>query len=270
MNNHPSIILVSPQLGENIGAAARCMLNFGLTDLRIITPRDGWPNPKAVDMAKGAKEVINNAKIFDSLADATFDITKLYATTARTRDMEKPVYSAHETAEEIIKNSGKSAIMFGAERSGLSNEDITLADAICSIPVAPIYTSLNLAQAVNITCYEWFKNSIDCTHTDQTSHAEFIPASSLTSQKILKQVQDDEKNVINKEIDNSNSSQLATKEDIAKLFEHLETELDKTDFFKVADKRPKMVVNIRNIFSRNNLTEQEVRTLRGIIKSLTK
>jgi tRNA/rRNA methyltransferase len=255
MQNHPTIILVSPQLGENIGAAARCMLNFGLTDLRIITPRDGWPNPKAVDMAKGAGEVIKNAKIFQSLADATFDITKLYATTARTRDMEKPVYTANEAAEAIIKNSGKSAIMFGAERSGLSNEDITLADGICVIPVAPIYTSLNLAQAVNIICYEWFINK----QTEKNRHAEFISASHLESKEIPKQVQDDEIN-----------PQLATKEDIAKMFEHLESELDKTDFFKVADKRPKMVVNIRNIFSRNNLTQQEVRTLRGIIKSLTK
>jgi tRNA/rRNA methyltransferase len=258
MNNHPTIILVSPQLGENIGAAARCMLNFGLTDLRIITPRDGWPNPKAVDMAKGAGEVIKNAKIFQSLADANSDITKLYATTARTRDMEKPVYTANEVAEAIIKNSGKSAIMFGAERSGLSNEDITLADGICVIPVAPIYTSLNLAQAVNIICYEWFINT-NYKQNEQSRHTEFISASSSTSKEIPKQVQDDEIN-----------PQLATKEDIAKMFEHLESELDKTDFFKVADKRPKMVVNIRNIFSRNNLTQQEVRTLRGIIKSLTK
>lgn len=234
--NHPAIILVSPQLGENIGAAARCMLNFGLTDLRIITPRDGWPNPKAVDMAKGAKEVIKNAKIFQSLADATFDITKLYATTARTRDMVKQIYTPSEVAESIIKNSGKSAIMFGAERSGLNNEDITLADGICEIPVAPIYTSLNLAQAVNIICYEWFIGHSKSSTTQPTP----------------------------------DNIQLATKEDIARMFEHLESELDKTDFFKVADKRPKMVINIRNIFSRNNLTEQEVRTLRGIIKSLTK
>ncbi|PIR39644.1 MAG: rRNA methyltransferase [Alphaproteobacteria bacterium CG11_big_fil_rev_8_21_14_0_20_39_49] len=235
MSDNPVIILIAPQLGENIGAAARSMLNFGLTDLRIVNPRDGWPNPKAVDMAKGAKEVIKKARIFTSLKDATHDITRLYATTARTRDMVKKVYDARETAANMIQNNGKSAIMFGPERSGLNNDDITLADAVSIIPVAPIYTSLNLAQAVNIMCYEWFMA------TSERSDAE-----------------------------NANDNQgLATKEEVADLFEHLESELDKTDFFRVEHKRPKMVRNIRNIFSRNDLTEQEVRTLRGIIKSLT-
>ncbi|MDA0780720.1 MAG: RNA methyltransferase [Rickettsiales bacterium] len=233
MPDKPVIILIAPQLGENIGAAARGMLNFGLTDLRIVNPRDGWPNPKAVDMAKGAKDVIKKARIFTSLKDATHDITRLYATTARTRDMVKKVYDARETAANIIQNNGKSAIMFGPERSGLNNDDITLADAVSIIPVAPIYTSLNLAQAVNIMCYEWFVATSECSNGV------------------------------------SDSQGFATKEEVANLFEHLETELDKTDFFRIEDKRPKMVRNIRNIFSRNDLTEQEVRTLRGIIKSLT-
>jgi tRNA/rRNA methyltransferase len=235
MSNKPAIILVAPQLGENIGAAARGMLNFGLTDLRIVNPRDGWPNPKAVDMSKGAKEVIRSAEIFSSLKDATHDITKLYATTARPRDMVKKVYNAKQTACDIHENDGKSAIMFGPERSGLNNDDITLADAVSIIPVSPVYTSLNLAQAVNIMCYEWF---------------------------VAKNDENEGKS--------EDSDSLSTKQDIANLFEHLESELDKTDFFKIKDKRPKMVRNIRNIFSRNNLTEQEVRTLRGIIKSLTK
>ncbi len=236
-NSKPAIILIAPQMGENIGAAARGMLNFGLTDLRIVNPRDGWPNPKAVDMAKGAKSVIHEAQIFTSLKDATHDITRLYATTARTRDMVKQEYNARETALEMLKNDGKSAIMFGPERSGLTNDDITLADAVAIIPVAPIYTSLNLSQAVNIMCYEWFVAKAESDSDGSASPSE--------------------------------GSQLATKEELANLFEHIESELDKTDFLRVADKRPKMVRNIRNIFSRNDLTEQEVRTLRGIIKSLT-
>jgi len=234
--NNPAIILISPQLGENIGAAARVMLNFGLTDLRIVTPRDGWPNPKAVDMAKGAKEVIKNAQVFDSLAEATTDINRLYATTARPRDMIKPVVTPRKCAEEITTNAQRSAIMFGPERSGLNNDDITLADAIAAIPVAPIYTSLNLAQAIAIMCHEWFSAK------DETAAKEM-------------------------ELGNYG---LAPKNEIANFFEHLESELDKTDFFKVEDKRPKMVRNIRNIFSRADLTDQEVRTLRGVIKSLTK
>jgi len=237
MKNKPAIILVSPQLGENIGAAARVMLNFGIDDLRLVTPRDGWPNPKAVDMAKGAKKVIENARVFESLADATFDINHLYATTARTRDMIKPTLTAKKTAQDIIShsNSGeRSAIMFGPERTGLENEHITLAEAITYIPVAPEYTSLNLAQAVSITCYEWFSAGDD------------------TPEQI---------------VDIGNLKQ-ASKEELAHLFKHLESELDNTDFFKLPDKRPKMVNNIRNIFSRANLTDQEVRTLRGIIRSL--
>lgn len=237
IDNKPAVILIAPQMGENIGAAARGMLNFGLTDLRIVNPRDGWPNPKAVDMAKGAKDVIKNAKIFTSLKDATHDITRLYATTARTRDMVKKEYDARQTAAEILKNYGKSAIMFGPERSGLNNDDITLADAVTIIPVAPIYTSLNLSQAVNIMCYEWFVAQSESAVVDAD--------------------------------DGNQANHLATKEDLANLFEHLESELDKTDFLKIPDKRPKMVRNIRNIFSRNDMTEQEVRTLRGIIKSLT-
>jgi tRNA/rRNA methyltransferase len=239
MKNKPSIILIQPQLGENIGAAARVMLNFGLTDLRIVSPRDGWPNPKAVDMAKGAKDVIKNAQVFDSLKNASHDIHRIYATTARPRDMVKTVFTPRKCIEEVNKHSNngeKCAIIFGPERSGLSNDDIVFADAITSIPVAPEYTSLNLAQAVSLLCYEWFSSN------DQTKDEEF-------------------------ELGNS---KIASKQEIANMFEHLEKELDNTDFFKLPDKRPKMVRNIRNIFIRANLTDQDVRTIRGIIKSLTK
>lgn len=236
---NPSIILISPQLGENIGAAARVMLNFGLNDLRIVTPRDGWPNPKAVDMAKGAKSVVQSAQIFESLKDATHDIHKLYATTARPRDLVKTVITPRKCAFEITKSASKqenSAIMFGPERSGLANDELVLADSIATIPVGPEYTSLNLAQAISIMCYEWFSAN-DKTPQEDLSYGK---------------------------------SKSASKEEVINMFEHLESELDKSDFFKIKDKRPKMVHNIRNMFARAKLSDQDVRTLRGIIKSLTK
>ncbi|MDB2414852.1 RNA methyltransferase [Rickettsiales bacterium] len=239
MNDYnPAIILIAPQMGENIGAAARSMLNFGLTDLRIVNPRDGWPNPKAVDMAKGAKSVIKSAQIFTSLKDATTDIKKLYATTARPRDLVKPVLTPRKTADEIIfnqNNKNKSAILFGCERSGLDNEAIAVSDAITIVPVSELYTSLNLAQAVTIMCYEWF--------VTQDATPDIISA--------------------------SKKSDLANKEDVVKLLEHLEGELDKSGFLRVKEKRPRMVNNIRGIFTRAQLTDQDVRTLRGIIRSLT-
>ena len=257
MNHKPCIILISPQMGENIGSAARVMMNFGLSDLRIVTPRDGWPNPKAVDTAKWAKPVIEAAQVFDSLKDATFDISKLYATTARSRDMVKPVATARQTAQEILSHKGKSAIMFGAERTGLENKDISLADKITVIPVSKEYSSLNLAQAVSIICYEYFHNIYEESDNidDDLPICSDLPGFS-ESNKL-------------KEIDLGKSN-AATKHDVAKMFEHLEKELDEGDFFKVPDKRAKMIINIRNIFARANLTDQDVRTLRGIIKSLTR
>lgn len=225
-------------MGENIGAAARVMLNFGITDLRLVNPRDGWPNPKAEDMAKSAKQVLDNAQVFSSLADASHDIHRLYATTARPRDMVKTVVTPRKCAEEIRiheQNGEKCAIIFGPEQSGLDNEDIALSDKIVTIPVSPLYTSLNLAQASSLLCYEYF------TSGDQT------PPEKLELGKYG----------------------LASKQEIAKMLEHLEGELDRTEFFKAKNKRPGMVKNIRNMFIRANLTEQDVRTLRGIIKSLT-
>lgn len=230
----PAIILVNPQLGENIGAAARVMLNFGLDDLRLISPRDGWPNQSAVDTAKSAVKVIENAKVFSSLKDACHDITELYATTARPRDMVKNVVTPRKCAENIRKAGGRSAIMFGPERSGLSNDDIVLADSICTIPVSDEYTSLNLAQAVSIISYEWF------TFADKTPEEEF----------------------------DIGDLAFATKEEIAGFLSHLESELDKTDFFKIPDKKPKMLRNLSNLFIRARLTDQDVRSLRGVIRSL--
>lgn len=232
-----AIILVGPQMGENIGAAARVMLNFGLTDLRIINPRDGWPNPKAEDMSAGALDVIKNAKIFDNTADALEDITHLYATTARSRDMVKPVYTPRTAIDEIttLPAKQKAAILFGAERSGLNNEDVTLAKGIITIPVAPIYTSLNLAQAVCVVCYEYAAAASNDTPLQDPAHTK--------------------------------APTVATAREVDDTLRDLETALDKTEFFRVPEKKPRMIQNIRNMFTRNSYTEQEIRTLRGIIRS---
>ncbi len=233
----PAIILVKPQMGENIGAAARVMLNFGFTDLRIINPRDGWPNPKAEDMSAGAIEVIQQAKVFEKTADALEDITHLYATTARLRDMIKPIYTPRATSKEIasLPKHAKAAIMFGAERSGLENSDVILANAVVTIPVAPVYASLNLAQAVCLLCYE-------CSVALQGDSATSICEVDAT---------------------------LATRREIDDTLTHLEATLDKTDFFRVPEKRPRMMKNIRNMFTRHALSEQEIRTLRGMIKAFS-
>lgn len=235
----PAIILVKPQMGENIGAAARVMLNFGFTDLRIVAPRDGWPNPKAEDMSAGALDVIKNAKIYDNTADALEGITHLYATTARMRDMVKPTFSPRQTSKEILtlSNPTQAAIMFGAERSGLENSDVTLANAVVTIPVAPIYASLNLAQAVCVICYEIAAAMAeDGTQTPTINEAEHP---------------------------------LANRREIDDTLTHLEETLDKTAFFRVAEKKPRMLKNIRNMFTRHHYTVQEIRTFRGMVKSFS-
>ncbi len=229
--NKPVIILVNPQMGENIGAAARAMLNFGIDDLRIVNPRDGWPNHKAEEMSAGAIDVINNAQIFEKLEDAVKDIEFLYATTIRKRDMVKPVISSAELSNNI-KHNIKIGFIFGGEKSGLSNKDITIADNILTIPVGKEYTSLNLAQSVAIICYEWLK-TID-----------------------------------NKNHDFGVDRDLAKKESVMLFLDHLLSELEESNFFKVDEKKAKMTDNIVNIFTRIGLTEQEVRILRGVIRGL--
>jgi tRNA/rRNA methyltransferase len=234
MRNSLAIILLNPQMGENIGAAARVMHNFALNDLRLVAPRDGWPNEKAVEMSAGAKNLINNAKIFDNVADALHDVQYAAITTARHRDMNKNVLSPKELHNKIAdKNNEKCAIIFGPERSGVTNEDISWANDIVSIEVNPEYSSLNLAQAVAVLCYE-------CS----TKSGEMINKTS--------------------------AKQIATKDELKNFYMHLEESLDESDFFKVADKRLKMTHNIRNIFNRSDLTTQEVNILHGIIKALKK
>jgi tRNA/rRNA methyltransferase len=153
----PVIVLVRPQLGENIGKAARAMLNFGLTDLRLVAPRDGWPNPAAGPAASGADDVLQHAQVFETTAEAVADCAHVYASTVRKRDVTKPVLTPQETAGEIVRNHGRSAILFGPERSGLETDDVALARAIVTVPVNPQFRSLNLAQAVILCAYEWSK-----------------------------------------------------------------------------------------------------------------
>src|SRR5690606_6986548 len=151
----PLIVLVRPQLGENIGKAARAMLNFGLTEMRLVAPRDGWPNPSAGPAASGADLVLERAQVFGSVAEAVADCAHVYATTVRKRGVTKPVLTPEQTAREIVSREGRSAFLFGPERSGLETEDVALARAIVTVPINPDFGSLNLAQAVILCAYEW-------------------------------------------------------------------------------------------------------------------
>ena len=234
----PAIILVRPQLGENIGAAARAMFNFGLVDMRLVAPRDGWPNPKAVSMAAGAVPVLDRVRVFDTTEEAIADLTLIYATTARDRDMRKRVATPRLVASELVSFPGdirKTGILFGAERAGLTNEDVALARDIIEIPANPGFSSLNLAQAVLIMGYEIFG-------------ARANPAAERAA---------------------AEEGTLAESSDVLGFFEHLEGALDASGFLFPPEKRPSMVRNLRNLFHRAALTDQEVRTLRGVVKSLT-
>ncbi len=153
----PIIILVRPQLGENIGKAARAMLNFGLAEMRLVAPRDGWPNPSAGPAAAGADTVLENAQVFDTVGEATADCAHVYATTVRRRGVVKPVITPETAAADMRGNAGRSAILFGAERSGLDSDDVALARSIITVPINPEFASLNLAQAVILIAYEWSK-----------------------------------------------------------------------------------------------------------------
>jgi tRNA/rRNA methyltransferase len=156
----PVIVLVHPQLGQNIGKAARAMLNFGLTELRLVAPRDGWPNPDAGPAASGADQVLEQAAVFDSVAEAIADCAHVYASTVRRRDLVLPVLTPETMAAEIHGSGGRSAILFGPERSGLETEDVALSNAIVTVPINPEFGSLNLAQAVILLAYEWSKQAL--------------------------------------------------------------------------------------------------------------
>lgn len=232
----PAVILVEPQLGENIGTAARAMFNCGLTDLRLVKPRDGWPSEKARSAASGADPVLDQAQLHPSLEDAVGDLQHVYATTARDRDMVKRVVTPRQAAAEMraLMGQGRACgLLFGPERMGLLNDHLALADTVITVPLNPAFSSLNLAQAVLLVGYEWF------TAADATPAAEL----------------------------QTGDSEPATKEELQRFFEHLEEELDRNGFLRNIEKRPSMVRNIRNLFQRAQCTEQELRTLHGVITS---
>lgn len=237
--NGPAVILVNPQLGENIGAAARAMLNFGLTDLRLVAPRDGWPNPASEATSAGAIDVLGGAKVFETTADAVADLNFLLAATARRRELEIPVIGTGEVGARLHGLSGegrKCGILFGPEKAGLKNEDVVLCDHILTYPINPAFHSLNLAQAVGVFGYIW--KSAETTAPPDTFDV--------------------------------GDSEPASREDLIRMFEHLEDELDKAGFFFPRDKKVLMSRNIRAPFTRAKMSAQEVRTFRGVIKALAK
>ncbi|MSP66761.1 MAG: RNA methyltransferase [Alphaproteobacteria bacterium] len=233
----PAIILVEPQLGDNIGAAARAMFNFGLIDLRLVRPRDGWPNVRAVVSASGADTVVDGVRVFATVAAAVADLRFLLATTARPRHLAKPVVTPAEAARALREAAagGRAAgILFGAERRGLVNEDLGLADAILTVPINPAFASLNIAQAVLLVAYEWYQAQATAP-ASATLPLDQTPAS---------------------------------KADLEGLFQHLEQALEVAGFFRPPERRPSMVLNLRAMLLRAGLREQEVRTLRGVIAAL--
>ena len=232
-----AVILVEPQLGENIGMVARAMANFGLRELRLVRPRDGWPSDKARAAASGADWVIDGVKLFDTTEAAVADLGVVHATTARPREMAKPVLTPHESGAALVERLAggeRAGLMFGAERSGLDNEDVALCDAIIQIPTSPDFASLNLAQSVLLVGYEIFRLTNE--RGGRPRKAELPP--------------------------------VAAKADVMRLFEHLEGELDKVGFLHPPEKRPVMVRNLRTIFLKAGLTDQEVRSLRGVVRAL--
>jgi tRNA/rRNA methyltransferase len=234
VENLPAIILVRPQLGENIGKAARAMLNFGLTDLRLVAPRDGWPNPDAGPAASGADIVLEKARLFDSIADAIADCSHVYATTVRKRGVTKPVVTPAEAAQTIHADPGRSAILFGPERSGLESDDVAIARTIITVPINPEFGSLNLAQAVILCAYEWSKG----VSLAQPPATEINPS--------------------------------APQDELDGLIGHLETLLDKAGYFFPPDRVPTSKRTLRTLITKPGWDSQEVRTLRGILSALEK
>lgn len=233
----PVVILVEPQLGENIGSAVRAMGNFGLTRLRIVNPREGWPNPKAVTFASGADRILEEAQIFPDLRAAIADLNFVAAATARERGMQKSVIGADDFAVEAgtrIAGGETVGLLIGRERTGLYTEEVSLADVILTLPVNPAFASLNLGMAVAVIAYEWFK------------HAS---GGALPFQQ-------------------PDRYPIADKADLLAFFEHVEHELDAALFFRSPEKKPVTIRNIRNIFHRVGLTRQDIATLHGMVTAL--
>ncbi|MBF0562377.1 MAG: RNA methyltransferase [Alphaproteobacteria bacterium] len=234
----PVIILVAPQLAENIGTAARAMLNCGLTELRLVQPRQSQVAPKALAASSGADALLTEARLFDTVEAAVADLQRVYATTARRREMTRPVMVPRHAVAELrayCHRGDRCGILFGPERTGLTNDEVSLADVVIEAPLNPAFSSLNLAQAVLVVSYEWYQ-------------------SGLGDQPIMELP--------------FHGGRLATRDELFNLFAHLERELIACGFLRVVDKRPSMMRNIRTMFERAGLTAQEARTLHGIIKEL--
>ena len=233
----PCVILVEPQLADNIGAAARAMANFGLSRLRLVNPREGWPAERAWVMASGAHRILDQVQVYDSVEAAIGDLNYVFATTARAHDQAKPVVdavAAAQIASEKVAAGESVGLMFGRERNGLENEEVALADSIITLPVNPSFASLNLAQAVVIVAYEWFK---------------LISGGKLPFEMPRK-------------------SEAAPREQLLGFFRNLERELEKVEFFRPPDKRETMQINLRNILSRMQPTQQDIQTLSGVIMAI--
>ncbi len=231
----PVIVLVNPQLGQNIGAAARAMANFGLAELRLVDPRDGWPNEDARANAAKADHIIEGVQVFDNLREAIADLSFVFATTARQREMLKPVRGPDEAADELRVRHTRGervGILFGRERWGLESVEVALANEIVTFPVNPAFASLNISQAVLLMSYEWMR-----------SGSAELPIGEPPSLP-------------------------ARKEDLFGLFDHLEEVLDRENYFRPPHKRATMVENLRNIFQKAQLSQQEIHALRGVVATL--
>lgn len=234
ISQRPVIVLVRPQLGENIGKAARAMLNFGLTEMRLVEPRDGWPNPSAGPASAGADVVLESARVFSSTAEAVADCAHVYATTVRKRGVTKPVVTPEVAAQQIHTQPGRSAILFGPERSGLETDDVALARAILTVPINPEFASLNLAQAVILVAYEWSKREALVSPTIE----ELLPP--------------------------------APQEELDGMIGQLEAMLEPKGYFLPADRNATTRRNLRTVLTKPGWNHLEVRTLRGVLSHLTK
>lgn len=228
----PVMVLVRPQLGQNIGKAARAMLNFGLSEMRLVAPRDGWPNPDAGPAASGADAVLKHAKLFTTTAEAIADCSTVFASTVRRRDLVMPVVNPSEMADQVCAAAGRSAILFGPERSGLETEDVALANAIVTVPINPEFGSLNLAQAVILLAYEWSKRS---------------ELAQPTSKEVEPQ---------------------APQGEIEALIRHLDEELNGKGYFHPPSRTQATRNTIRTIFTKTGWSSREVKAVRGIIRAL--
>jgi tRNA/rRNA methyltransferase len=229
---NPAIVLVRPQLGENIGKAARAMLNFGLTDLRLVAPRDGWPNPSASPAAAGADRVLADARVYPTVQEAIADCRYVYATTVRKRELWKPVVTPEAAGREMRERGFQQAVLFGPERSGLETDEVAIAHAILTVPVNPAFGSLNLAQAVLLVAYEWFK-AADATPASQT---DYDPP--------------------------------AAHEALEGLVGHVDGALEAAGYYNVPSRVRSSKRTLRNLLTRPGFNDKEIRTLRGIVHAL--